>query len=93
MAVSLVMVMWLSVGFVFFYVGAVLEDWRIRIALIAGSGLVLVFNTASITAMIRHYAEDKKFIYELDIRHLDAQRAAKARRPVAVAAVAQAGAE
>jgi hypothetical protein len=39
------------------------------------SAFVLVlFNTASITAMIRHYSDDKEHIYSVDIRHLDAGR-------------------
>jgi len=36
--------------------------------------LLLLFNTASITAMIRHYGNDKEHIYGVDIRHLDAGR-------------------
>jgi len=36
--------------------------------------LVGIFNTASIAAMISHYGHDKNSIYELDIRHLDANR-------------------
>jgi len=36
--------------------------------------VLVVFNTASITAMIRHYSEDKEHIYSVDIRHLDAGR-------------------
>ncbi len=35
---------------------------------------MLLFNTASIWAMISHYSEDKEFIYTLDIKHLDAMR-------------------
>jgi hypothetical protein len=31
----------------------------------------LIFNTASIAAMVKHYEEDKEFIYGLDIKHLD----------------------
>src|SRR4029078_3354315 len=31
-------------------------------------------NTASIRAMVKHYEEDKEFIYSLDIEHLDAMR-------------------
>ncbi len=36
--------------------------------------VLVVFNTASIGAMVRHYAHDKRHIYETDIRHLDAGR-------------------
>ena len=34
----------------------------------------VVMDTASVGAMLRHYAEDKKFIYSLDIKHLDEMR-------------------
>lgn len=33
-----------------------------------------LFNTASIIAMIRHYAHDKQHIYSIDIKHQDAGR-------------------
>jgi hypothetical protein len=36
--------------------------------------VLVVFNTASIGAMVRHYGHDKAHIYETDIRHLDAGR-------------------
>ncbi len=35
---------------------------------------VLIFNTASVMAMLRNYAEDKAFIYGLDLKHLDEMR-------------------
>jgi hypothetical protein len=35
---------------------------------------VLIFNTASILAMLRHYADDRDFIYGLDLKHLDEMR-------------------
>lgn len=38
--------------------------------LIAGT-IVLVFNTAAILAMLRHYREDRDFMYGLDIKFLD----------------------
>jgi hypothetical protein len=38
------------------------------------AAILLLYNTSSIVAMIRHYAEDKAHIYPLDIHHLDAGR-------------------
>lgn len=70
-------ILWLTYAFVFFAVEAVNTDGGIRIALIIGGGLVLLYNTASITAMIKHYSEDKDYIYSIDIRHLDEMQAAK----------------
>ncbi len=37
---------------------------------------VLIFNTAAILAMVKHYKEDKDFIYGLDIKNADAFRTA-----------------
>jgi hypothetical protein len=36
---------------------------------------VLLFNTASILAMVQHYSGDKDHIYGLDLHYLDALRA------------------
>jgi hypothetical protein len=73
-ALFMVAVLWICVGFVYFAVDAHVRDGGIRIALIVGALLLLVFNTASILAMVRHYREDKAHIYGLDIRHLDERR-------------------
>ena len=48
-----------------------------RILLLIGGGLVLLYNTAAILAMLRHYREDRDFMYGLDIKFLDEARAAK----------------
>ena len=72
-----VALMWASVLFVLFAILSIVQDSNIRLALYASSALVLIFNTASIFAMTRHFREDKDYIYGLDIRHLDANRAAK----------------
>ncbi len=41
---------------------------------------MLVYNTASIGAMVKHYGEDKDFIYTVDLRHLDLLREAKQKK-------------
>lgn len=48
-----------------------------RSVLLLGGAVVLLFNTAAIRAMLRHYREDRDFMYGLDIRFLDAARAAR----------------
>jgi hypothetical protein len=50
----------------------------VRIVAALGAAAVLILNTASIAAMLSHYAEDKEFIYGLDIKGLDAMQARKA---------------
>lgn len=77
-----VLLLWLAVAFVLVSVLAVVDDPAIQIALAVGSGLLVLFNTASVAAMTNHYAEDKAFIYGLDLKHLDANRA-QARQPAA----------
>jgi archaellum biogenesis protein FlaJ (TadC family) len=52
--------------------------------ILAGSGLVLlVYNVASMVALVRNYRRDKDFIYRRDVAHLrevaTARRAAKER--------------
>lgn len=70
-------VLWLVVLFVLFMVWQVMPDPLIRTVLAIAAAAVLLFNTASIGAMVRHYREDKDFIYGLDIKHLDAAREAQ----------------
>lgn len=86
MAIAFIAMVWLAVGFVYFAVNAWIDDTGVRIALSVAAALILLFNSASMIAMIRHYAEDKQFIYELDIRHLDESRAAKTGETVVVVA-------
>ena len=45
-----------------------------RIALLGAGAVILVFNTAAILAMLRHYREDRDFMYGLDLKFLDASR-------------------
>lgn len=69
--------LWLAVIFV------ALATWNLapsngaRILLLIAGAVILLFNTAAITAMLRHYREDRDFMYGLDIKFLDAARAAK----------------
>jgi hypothetical protein len=72
-AAAFVIALWLVIGFVFLQVSP-LAGGTISAVLLAAAGLVAVFNTASIVAMIRHYRHEKARIYGLDIEHLDALR-------------------
>ena len=49
----------------------------VLIALLVGGFLVCIYNTGAIAAMVRHYSEDKEFIYTVDLRHLDQYRTMK----------------
>ena len=78
MAQIALLALWVTLGYVYFAMTAQTTDTSVRVALTIGVGAVLVFNSASILAMIRHYEEDTDHIYGLDIRHLDENRASKA---------------
>lgn len=77
-ALAFVGVLWTVVLYVFFQITPLTSDSGVDIVLVIAAGLVLLFNTAAIIAMIRHYSHDKDYIYGLDIRHLDEARAAAA---------------
>ena len=69
--------LWLAIIFVALGTWSLAPSGGARILLLIGGALVLVFNTAAIMAMLRHYREDRDFMYGLDIKFLDAARAAK----------------
>lgn len=73
-ALAFVIALWIVLIFVIASIWSAIADGSIRAILLIAGGLVLVFNTASIVAMLRHYASDKHFIYGLDLKHLDEMR-------------------
>jgi Fe2+ transport system protein B len=64
-------VLWCTMLFALVTIWSYISVPAIRIILTIACGLVLAFNTAAIVAMLRHYQEDKHFIYGLDLKHLD----------------------
>lgn len=76
-----VTVLWLTLLFVFYAAWVMIPDGTVRLVLAVSGACVLVLNTASMTALVRHYKEDKEHIYGLDLRFLDA---ASARRQEAL---------
>ncbi len=77
MAGIFVVALWLAYAFVYFGIDQFIPEAGVRYVLLTAGALVVFFNTASVVAMIRHYGEDKHFIYEIDIRHLDEMKANK----------------
>lgn len=69
-----IVALWLAVGIVFFSIYP-LAPGGVRIAMVVSAIVLLVFNTAAIGAMVRHFGHDKQHIYGIDIRHLDENRA------------------
>lgn len=76
-ASAFVIGLWLAIGFVAIATWSLAPSGGARMLLLLGGFMVLVFNTAAILAMLRHYREDRDFMYGLDIKFLDAARAAK----------------
>lgn len=73
----LVAILWVVILFVLFMSWPYIPNAGIRAVVVVAAAAVLIFNTAAIIAMVRHYAEDKAFIYGLDIKHLDAMKGHK----------------
>ena len=67
-------VLWIAVLFVLFMSWPHIPDNGVRIVSLVAAAAVLIFNTASISAMVNNYAADKHFIYGLDIKMLDEAR-------------------
>ncbi|MBL8847026.1 MAG: hypothetical protein JNN24_14770 [Hyphomicrobium zavarzinii] len=76
-AFGAVIVLWTLYGFVFWRLTQTAPADGVLQALAVAGGLVLLFNSASIIAMIKHYAEDKEHIYGLDIHYLDEMKKSK----------------
>lgn len=66
--------LWFAVIFVMVATWNLAPEGPWRYILMIGGAAVLLFNTASMGAMVKHYKEDKDFIYGLDIKHLDEMR-------------------
>ncbi len=66
--------LWIAMIFVAFATWDLAPNAAARILLMIGGAIVLVFNTAAILAMLKHYREDRDFMYGLDIKFLDESR-------------------
>lgn len=76
-ALAAVLALWCVYAFAFWQLYVSQSEPGVLWALAIGGSLVLLFNTASIVAMILHYAQDKDHIYRLDIYYLDEMKRAK----------------
>ena len=70
-ALLLVALLWIAILFVLFMSWPYIPDAGVKTVVLVAAAAVLIFNTASIGAMLKHYKEDKHFIYGIDIKHLD----------------------
>jgi hypothetical protein len=74
---AFVLGLWFAIIFVAIGTWSLAPTEAARTVLLIGGAVVLVFNTAAINAMLRHYREDRDFMYGLDIQFLDAAREAR----------------
>lgn len=70
----LVALLWIVILFVLFMSWPYIPDNGVKLVVTLAAAALLVFNTASVSAMVKNYAADKEFIYGLDIKNLDANR-------------------
>jgi hypothetical protein len=71
---AFVIVLWITVLFVLIAVQPYITDTSVIVVCWIAAALLLLFNTTSIGAMVRHYGHDRNHIYGTDIKHLDAGR-------------------
>ena len=76
-AYILIALLWIVVVFVVIMSWPYIPDSGVRIVSLIGAAAVLIFNTAAVMAMLKHYDEDKHFIYGMDIKMLDAANSDK----------------
>jgi cell division septal protein FtsQ len=69
--------LWIVILFVLFMAWPHIPDSGVRTVVVLAAAAVLIFNTASISAMVKHYAEDKHFIYAIDIKNWEESRKLK----------------
>ena len=69
--------LWFAVIFVAIATWDLAPSSGARTLLLIGGAIVLIFNTAAILAMLRHYREDRDFMYGLDIKFLDEAKGRK----------------
>jgi hypothetical protein len=69
--------LWCAVIFVAIATWDLAPSGGARALLLCGGAIVLLLNTAAILAMLRHYRDDRDFMYGLDIKFSDEARGRK----------------
>lgn len=73
-SIGFLVALWAVIFFVLLEVHSYISNGGVELVCWIAAFMLVLFNTTSITAMIRHYSQDKNHIYTVDIRHLDAGR-------------------
>jgi hypothetical protein len=80
LAISFTLLMWLVLSFLFVTASAVAPHPSIIVVLAVATLLLGLFNTASVLALLRRYAESRELIYRPDVLRLDLMRAQRESR-------------
>jgi hypothetical protein len=75
LAITFTLLMWLVLGFLFVAASAVAPHPSIIVVLAVATLLLGLFNTASVLALLRRYAESRDVIYRPDVLRFDLMRA------------------
>ena len=70
MAGVFVVLLLIVVPFTVIALWRVMPDLATKALLVATSGVLLLYNVASMLALVRNYKRDKDFIYRRDVAHL-----------------------
>jgi membrane protein YdbS with pleckstrin-like domain len=80
LAITFTLLMWLVLAFLFVTASAVAPHPSIIAVLAVATLLLGLFNTASVLALLRRYAENRELIYRPDVLILDRLHAERERR-------------
>jgi len=72
--IAFVLVLWCTLLFTIISIWSYISVPAIQVILVTAGSFVLALNSAAVLAMLRHYDEDRHFIYGLDLKHLDEMR-------------------
>jgi RsiW-degrading membrane proteinase PrsW (M82 family) len=73
-SLTAIAVLWLLYAFVFYEVKDDAGSSEVVWTLLISGGLVILFNTAAIFAMLFHLSEERDEIYGLDLHYLDLKK-------------------
>jgi hypothetical protein len=80
MAYGFVVAMLVVLPFILIAVWDDVPTTGIKVVLIASCAVVLIYNVASMVALVRNYRQDRDFVYRRDVAHLRERAALRAGR-------------
>ncbi len=77
MAIGSVVVLLIVLPFVFVALWSNMPDTGTKVVLLVSGFVLLLYNVASMLALVRNYDRDREFIYRRDVAHLRELRVAR----------------